>query len=129
MTNRTDSLTIEGSSNRPSIKFDAKTGKLLIEGRSIVENAIRFYEPIVEWISNYCENPASITELHLKMEYFNTSTSKYILSIIEKLSEIYHEGNDVKIIWYSVDEDMEELGEDYKAMVDIPFTFLEYSLN
>lgn len=123
-----NNLKIEGNSNWPEILFDAKTGKLCITGRSILENAIRFYDPILDWVKIYCNNPAEKTELHLKMEYFNTSTSKYILSIIDKLSNLFHEGKSVEIYWYSVDEDMEELGEDYKAMIDIPFKLLELTL-
>lgn len=120
-------LKIEGSSNWPQIAFDANTGKLCITGRSIVENAIRFYEPIASWVKEYCKKPANLTELHLKLEYFNTSTSKYLLLIIEMLETLYSEGNMVKIIWYSADEDMAELGEDYDAMIDIPFQFVEFS--
>jgi len=121
-------IKVKSTSIRPEISFNATTGKFLIEGRSIVENAIRFYDPIIDWIDEYCKNPAKKTELHLKMEYFNTSTSKYLLSIIDKLHDIYSEGNDVEIYWYSADEDMEELGEDYNAMIDIPFKFLEFSV-
>lgn len=121
-------IKIEATQNRPAVSFSATTGKLLISGRSIVENAIRYYDPLVEWIIQYCQNPAIKTEFHLKLEYFNTSTSKYLLSIIEHLQELYNEGKDVEIYWYSVDEDMEELGEDFNAMVDIPFKFLEYSI-
>jgi hypothetical protein len=121
-------IKIEATQNRPEVSFNSSTGILLISGRSIVENAVRYYDPLVEWVSEYCQNPATNTELHLKLEYFNTSTSKYLLSIIEHLQEIYSEGKDVEIFWYYVDEDMEELGEDYKAMIDIPFKFLEYSI-
>ena len=121
-------LKIEGNSNWPDISFNAATGSLNITGRSIIENAIRFYDPVLDWIKLYCKNPAQRTELHLKMEYFNTSTSKYILSMIDKLSEIYEDGNGVEIFWYSVDEDMVELGEDYRAMIDVPFKLLEYTL-
>jgi hypothetical protein len=121
-------IKIESSSNRPEVIFNAKTGQLYITGRSIVENAIRFYEPLSDWIKEYCQNPAEKTELHLKLEYFNTSTSKYLLSFIEMLEEIFLEGKDVEVFWYSVDEDMLELGEDYAAMIEIPFQFLEYSL-
>ena len=123
-----DKLKIEGNSNWPEISFDASTGILSIKGRSIIENAVRFYDPVLNWIKKYCENPAARTELHLKMEYFNTSTSKYILSMIDRLSNIYDEGKDVEVFWYSIDEDMVELGEDYSAMIDVPFKMLEFTL-
>ena len=129
MTDKNGVLKIEANSHWPKVELNKQTGVLEISGRSIVENAIRFFEPIMEWIDAYCEHPAEKTELHLKLEYFNTSTSKYILSIFEKLEEIFNEGKEVEIFWYSFDEDMEELGEDYQAMVDVPFQFLKYSNN
>jgi hypothetical protein len=122
-----ENLNIEGSSNIPTIEFNAQTGKLNIVGKSILENSIRFYTPILEWIRLYCVNPAEITELHIKMEYFNTSTSKYILSIMSELGNIYNDGKNVCVFWYFADEDMRELGEDYDEMLDVPFKLLEYS--
>ena len=119
---------IEGNSNWPDISFSASTGSLSITGRSIIENAVRFYDPILDWVKVYCKHPAIRTELHIKMEYFNTSTSKYILSIIDKMREIHEESADVEVFWYSDDEDMFELGEDYKAMIDVPFCLVEDAL-
>jgi len=121
-------LRIEAGSHRPEVEFNAAEGKLWITGRSIVENSIRFYEPLAFWIEEYCNHPAIKTELHLRLEYFNTSTSKYLLSFIERVEMLYKEGHDAEIFWYSTDEEMLELGEDYAAMVDVPFTFLKYSL-
>ncbi len=121
-----ETLTIEGNLNRPSVKFNAETGVLLIEGRSIIENSIRFYEPIVKWLNQYLENPTIKTAFHIKMEYFNTSTSKYLLTMVDKLSESYSEGNEVMVYWYYGDEDMYDLGDDYQNMIDVPFTLIEH---
>ncbi|MBI9067419.1 MAG: DUF1987 domain-containing protein [Salinivirgaceae bacterium] len=122
-------LKIQGNSNRPEVDFNAKTGELVLTGRSILENTLRFYEPILDWIDTYCKNPAENTSFHLKLEYFNTSTSKFLLSIIEKLEELYSGGSDVKIYWYYVDEDMQELGEDYRNIVELPFQLIAFSMN
>lgn len=122
-------LKIKGTPNRPEIDFNAETGELVIYGKSILENAIGFYEPILEWIDMYCDSPAEMTNLHLKLEYFNTSTSKFLLSIIEKIEELYQGGAEAKVHWYYTDEDMEELGEDYSNLIDVPFSFIEFSMN
>jgi hypothetical protein len=121
-------IEIKGNLNIPDVNFNASEGKLLIEGRSILENTTRFYKPLLDWIDKYCENPANKTELHLRLEYFNTSTSKYLLSILEKFDELYNGGDDVVLYWYSSDEDMQELGRDYEDIISIPFVFKEFSL-
>lgn len=124
-TSTLEPLLIEGNQNRPEVKFIAETGKLIIKGRSILENTVVFFDPLLSWIDDYKENPAQKTELHLIMDYFNTSASKFILSIFEKLEELYDGGRDVEIFWYFNDEDMEDLGEDYKHLVGMPFNFVD----
>jgi hypothetical protein len=120
---------IEGNPTRPMVFFDRSTGQLRLKGRSILENTIRLYEPLIAWIDNYIDNPAEITELHLVLEYFNTSTSKYILAIFEKLDELFSDGHDVTIYWYYSDEDMYELGTDYQIMLHMPFEFRHLELD
>lgn len=121
-----ETLTIEGNLNRPSVKFNPETGVLVIEGRSIIENAIRFYEPVVKWLNQYLVNPVQKTSFHIKMEYFNTSTSKYLLTMVDKLAESYSQGSEVMVYWYYGDEDMYDLGDDYQNMIDVPFTLIEH---
>jgi hypothetical protein len=116
-------LEMEGNPTRPSVFFNKETGILRLKGRSVLENTIRFYEPLIDWLENYTNDPAPKTQLHLELEYFNTSTSKYILTIIEILIKIFEQGHEVTIFWYYSDEDMYELGTDYQQMLPLPFEF------
>jgi hypothetical protein len=116
-------LEMEGNPTRPSVFFNKETGILRLKGRSVLENTMRFYEPVMEWLDNYTKNPPAKTQLHLELEYFNTSTSKYILLILELLIKIHEEGSEVIVIWYYSDEDMLELGTDYQQMLPLPFEF------
>ena len=43
-----DKITIEGTSKTPTIIFDSEAGLLELKGRSIPENSIEFYKPVVE---------------------------------------------------------------------------------
>ena len=116
-------LQIDGNTSRPTVIFNAKTGQFRIAGRSILENSIRFYEPIIKWIDNYIHNPAESTEFHMELEYFNTSTSKYLLQIMQQLETLFDKGVNVTIVWYYSDEDMQDLGNDYQQIVKVPFEF------
>lgn len=119
-----DNLTIEGSAKTPTVEFKA-SGELLIKGRSIPENSIEFYKPLIDWIGNYGGTPQGTTEVNIQLEYFNTSSSKCILDVFKKLETL--SGTEVKINWYyeEDDEDMLEAGEDYQAIIDIPFKMIE----
>ena len=72
-------LLIEGSAKTPTVKFDAKEGVIEIKGRSIPENSIEFYKPLVEWLEEYGPESLELTQVNVQLEYFNTSSSKCIL--------------------------------------------------
>ena len=69
------------------------------------------------------------TIFNFKLVYFNTASSKLLLDILMKLEEIHEAGNDVLIRWHfpEDDEDMEEAGEEYADIVDVPFEQVSYS--
>ena len=75
--NTTDRLEIEGTLTMPRILFDAKLGMLSMEGKCIPENAGDFFQPVVHWVEAYLRKPRPFTNIIFKLEYFNTSTSKY----------------------------------------------------
>lgn len=122
-----EKLTIEGTPKTPTIKFDPESGKLLIQGRSIPENSIEFYKPLVDLLEEYTSTPKSNTNVDIVLEYFNTSSSKCILDVFKKLEKIKSEGSEVLINWHyeEDDEDMLEAGEDYQAIINIPFKMIE----
>jgi len=117
----------ESSAKTPTINFDAKSGVLLLRGRSIPENSIEFYKPLNDWLDLYGEKPCQETTIDMKLEYFNTSSSKCILDLLKRLEKINQTGSKVSVNWYfeSDDEDMEEAGEDYQAIVQLPFKMIE----
>ncbi|MDR2887385.1 MAG: DUF1987 domain-containing protein [Bacteroidales bacterium] len=121
---------IEGTPKTPTIKFDSKTGIFEIKGRSIPENAIEFYKPFVDWLETYKVDPLSKTVVSIKLEYFNTSSSKCILELFKKLEAIHKAKNEVEINWYyeEDDEDMLEAGEDYEAIIRVPFKMMEITM-
>lgn len=119
-----DDLKLEGSAKTPVVDLNSN-GELLLKGRSIPENSIEFYKPIVEWIDAYGQSVNSTTVLSVQLEYFNTSSSKCILDVFKKLESLA--GTEVSVKWYyeEDDEDMLEAGEDYEAIIDLPFEMIE----
>ena len=117
----------EGSAKTPSVSFNSASGVLELKGRSIPENSVEFYKPLNEWIDSYGAKPCSETVVDIKLEYFNTSSSKCILDLFKKLEYISKQGSVVYVNWYfeQDDEDMEEAGEDYQAIIKLPFKMIE----
>ena len=122
-----ENILIEGTTKTPTVEFDGVTGVMVIKGRSIPENSIDFYKPLVDWIESYSTSPKDKTVLNMRLEYFNTSSSKCILDVFKKLELIKKAGKDVQIQWHyeEDDEDMLEAGEDYESIIRVPFKMIE----
>ena len=121
-----NSLIIPPTPKTPEVLFDAAQGKLIIAGRSIPENALDFFQPLKNWLMEYSSHPTQLTILDVKLEYFNTSSSKMLLDLMKVLERLYTEGSTVQINWFyeEEDEDMLEAGEDYQAIIRVPFVMV-----
>ena len=117
-----NNLFIPRTSKTPDIFFDADQGILEIKGRSIPENSVAFYAPVMQWLSDYEKKPNEETQLVVKLEYFNTSSSKCLIDIFRKLEKLHQKKSSVTVVWYyeTVDEDMKESGEDFRDLVSMP---------
>ncbi len=122
-----EKFSLNGSAKTPTIHFDGDTGVLEFSGRSIPENSVEFFAPLNEWLEVYQNHPKGETIVDMKLEYFNTSSSKCILDFFKRLEKINGHSTTVRINWYfeKDDEDMAEAGEDYGAIVSLPFEIIE----
>jgi hypothetical protein len=104
-----------------------ETGRIIIIGRSIPVNPGEFYRPVVEWISEYLRSCREQTTFEFGFEYINTSSTKWIYSIIKEISRTKDMAKRAKIIWYyeKGDEDMCELGFILQSFVECPFHVVE----
>ncbi len=113
-------LEIKGNWKSPSISFNPN-GNLQIWGRSLPENALEIYNPIFNWLDQYKNNPSKETAIEVKLEYFNTTSSKLIYEIFKKFEEINSNGNKINVKWYyeSDDPDLEEEGKLLAKIIDL----------
>lgn len=116
-------LIIEPTSKTPKIILNADVNVFEISGRSIPEDSVGFYRKVMDWIDEYAKNPNPKTNFKFQLEYFNTSSSKCLLDVFRRLEKMYKGGHQIEITWcYDADdEDMKETGEDYKALLEVPF--------
>lgn len=120
-------LILKGTEDTPGIVFDRTANQYEISGRSLPEDVVMFYQPVLDWFEKYSENPAGDLTFRFKLEYFNTASSKIILDILMKLEEIKEKGANVLIHWHydANDNDMLEAGEEYKELVGLDFEMIE----
>jgi len=119
-----DPIKVNATDDTPGIILDASSGFFEISGRSLPEDVVKFYKPILDWLEEYGKSPNPSTVFNFKLSYFNTASSKIILDILMKLEGIAN----IAIKWHypSDDEDMMEAGEEYADIVDVPIEMIEY---
>lgn len=120
-----EGLLITQTKSTPKILFEPQNAKLSIEGQSYPENAFKFYEPILAWMDEYLMElkQDAVLEIYLHMPYINTSSSKCMMMLFEKLEEAHAAGKTVKIRWY-YDQDNEialDCAEEFKEDLTVPF--------
>lgn len=114
-------LLIAATAKTPQIEWNDEQSTLTLSGRSIPENAVEFYRPVLDWTHSLeADTPMTVM---VQLEYFNTSSSKCLMDLLKRVEQSAAEAT---VLWYyeEDDEDMLEAGEDYDAIIDMPFRLI-----
>ena len=129
-------LEIKKTNFTPEIILDHKNKTFTINGNSRPEDVRDIYFPIVEWLNDYRlflkENGKGYyTEddplvFQFDMEYFNSSSAKFLYDIVYALKQIKEDGVSLGIAWMWDEEDldMKEAGEDLAYLAEIDFAYI-----
>jgi len=119
-------LYIKETEITPLIEFDSTENIFRIVGKSLPEDVKNFYSPVIHWLDEYSKEPNPETHLTIDFEYFNTSSSKMILIILNKIKEIHRGGKNVIVTWIfpQFDAEIEDAGEEFAELLNIPFEFI-----
>jgi hypothetical protein len=104
----------------PAIDFDYDAHELRISGESWLEDAAKFWIPVLNSVREYAEKAASenIT-VDVQLSYLNTGSFKAMVQLCRSLEEAAKRGNTVVFNWrYRKDDEMARgYGEDLEASV------------
>lgn len=122
-----NSLIIQPTIDSPYVNLDKHNNNFEIRGKSLPENVNVFYQPIIDWFSEYFKNPNEETVIHFKLDYLNTASSKALLSLLLVVEEAVKNGHNARIKWYyeEDDEDMKDIGEEYSNIIQVPFEIIQ----
>ncbi|MBN1117406.1 MAG: SiaC family regulatory phosphoprotein [Bacteroidales bacterium] len=116
---------IEATNHLPLVDFETD-GKFKLEGRVIPEDVNKFFNPLIEFVSQL---ETEKVEFNINLEYFNTATSKKLLDLLKHLDANNKIGL-VNVNWHyeEGDDDSLEMGEVYEeCMLRTSFRFIEYA--
>ncbi len=124
-------LKIEPKSDTPGVIIDPTRDIFEIYGKSLPEDATEFYEPVLEYIRAYAENPNKETNFVINFEYYNSASVRQIIAILTLLEALHKKGKTVKVQWMydEGDEIMRENGEEFQETVDIPFEIKSFNFD
>ncbi len=113
----------------PSVSFNADSGVCEISGESYMEEAYKFYLPLINWIKEFIGKERRKVTLNIKLIYFNTSTTKCLLDIFEILKRYNKEDDgEAEINWFfdPDDPDMIEEVKDFEREADVEINIKEF---
>lgn len=118
-------LIVNETQNTPGVNFNPFDGILAMEGKSIPEKPDEFYNPLLDWINQYFEDPRNLTLIKIKLEYINSSSTKYMLSMFRSIKQYYEKGHDCRIDWYYEEDDVPilDMGKHFQNTTKLPFDF------
>ena len=121
-----ETIHLQSTEKTPEVLLDP-SGLIRITGRSIHEDPDKYFAPLTEWIEEYCQHPQDITRVEIAMEYFNSSSAKYILNMLQMLTGLLDKGLQVQINWVyeEGDDDILERGQYYSSVLQVPFKYKE----
>ena len=119
-------LKLVATEDLPCVLFDYDKGIFEISQRSLPENAILFYDPLVDSISQYLRSPNEETNVVFHFDYISTSSTKQIMKIILLFDQL-SKTKKVNLNWkYDKDDiDMLQTGNRLEKLTSIKFNFKE----
>ncbi len=102
-----------GQEFTPEVNFNFQQGTCEISGESYMERTNVFYQPLLDWLNKYLKHKKELV-FNIKLNYFNTSSSRYLLEMLKLLNKSKKKGATVEVKWYykEMDIDLEEEIED-----------------
>lgn len=125
-------LIIEQTVNSPKIIFDPDNHIFEISGESRPANVAEFYEVLFAWLNEYYGHLPDLGDsgpaaaFNFNFEYFNSSSSKYILDFCRQIAGHRSNGKNLAVRWHYENEDLDmlEAGKELSRIAKFPFEFV-----
>lgn len=107
-------LDIKATNSTPEVTYE-KGRNLLIKGRSIPEDVVKFYQPLIDWAEKL---DVSLLTVDMQLEFINSSSSKKLLYFLKVLDANNHI-KELNVNWHyeQDDEEVLEQGQIYEELL------------
>jgi hypothetical protein len=126
-------LVIDQTSSSPKVILDPEKRIFQISGESRPPDVGEFYGEIMDWLKDYSHHLVNTRDerdpvvFNFDLEYFNSSSAKYLLDFCKQIGQVQSKGKDVMVKWHYEDDDMDmlEVGREMSRMAKVPFEFIQ----
>jgi hypothetical protein len=133
-----DKHKISPTSTTPEINFSPGENIFYIRGLSAPEDVRALYYPVIDWITHFIDGIlsdgkeksiytlSSPLKFSIDLEYFNSSTAKFLYDIFMELQRVGESGIPFVVEWvYDEDDpDLKEAGLDIASLAGMEFTYI-----
>jgi len=126
-----ESLKRKRGDTTPLLEFNVDSMEFLLEGECRPENVLTYFEPVMKWLDEYViwiteKGSNNKLDFHFKLEYYNSSSAKFIFNIFKRLKVIQENGIDITMFWFYdlLDEDLLECGQEYEKILGLNFEYI-----
>jgi len=127
------SLKIKAESNKPEIILSPEENIFSISGKSAPEDVRELFYPVIDWLTAFSGEinagspytDAKPLLFKVDLQYFNSSSAKFLYDIFTILKEIMEKDIPVTVEWHfdEEDTDLQEAGEDMALLSGLEFKY------
>jgi hypothetical protein len=113
-----ENILIPAMERSPGVDFNFSENHLAMRGEAYPEDAAAFFGPLIKAVASHCEAiRGQELRVAFQLDYFNTSSAKALMNLIQVLENAGRAGTLVEVRWYyqSDDDVMREFGEDFST--------------
>ena len=98
-------LQLDATSRTPAVTLDPAAGRLVLKGESYPEDVTSFYATLTSAISAYLDEGPGNLLTEIRLTYFNSSSARSLMELLEQLDEAAGNGAQITIDWYCDPDD------------------------
>jgi hypothetical protein len=125
-------LIFKKTESSPTVILDPDSNVFEISGESRPADVGAFYGEILRWMDDYSryllesQNSPDPVVFNFDLEYFNSSSAKYILDFCKQVASVRSKGKSIEVKWKYEEDDIDilEAGKEMSRISKLPFEFV-----
>ena len=91
---------LEATSRTPKVSIDSLANLACIEGECYPEDADKFFGQLNKGIQDYFASGQTTLNLQIKLIYFNSSSARALMEMMDDLESRASQGNVIEVNWF-----------------------------